>query len=51
MLRLSHSLMPFYAIMYAWNGKITEIMIFKIFFAPNDPILHHIGHQVQWYPP
>ena len=26
-----HSLMPFYGIMYAWNGKITERMIFQGF--------------------
>ena len=45
-----HTLMPFHCIMYACNGKILEIMTFLV-FAPNDSILHHVGHQVQRYPP
>ena len=40
----------FYGIMYAWNGNMSEILIFKL-LASVDSILHHIGHQVHlWYP-
>ena len=45
-----HGLMPIYGMMYVWIGNIFEIVIFKV-LAPNDPILHHMGHQVPWHPP